>query len=108
MTARTEEARSLSDVFAGLDDEDVRMLIDAAEPVGVGIVGTTKIARIGQTTVSVKQLPLISSEEGDPTTTASRIQLPLSATTVSEALPTESGANWRHIRRPPSGCRPER
>lgn len=76
MLTRIDEARSISDVLAGLDDEDVRKLIDAAEPVGVGIGGTTRTARIGETTVFVKQLPLTSSEEDDPTATASRIQLP--------------------------------
>ncbi|MDJ0315835.1 protein kinase domain-containing protein [Arthrobacter antibioticus] len=76
MTARTDEARSISDVLAGLDDEDVRTLIGAAEPVGVGIGGATKTARIGETTVFVKQLPLTSIEEADPTTTSSRVQLP--------------------------------
>ena len=79
MLARIDEARSISDVLAGLDDEDVRKLIDAAEPVGVGIGGTTRTARIGETTVFVKQLPLTSSEEDDPTATASRIQLPFAS-----------------------------
>lgn len=76
MTASANEARSISDVLAGLDDEGVRKLIDAAEPVGVGIGGTTKTARVGETTVFVKQLPLTSIEEADPTTTSSRVQLP--------------------------------
>jgi hypothetical protein len=76
MTARTDEARIISDVLAGLDDEDVRTLIDGADPVGVGIGGTTKTARIKGTTVFVKQLPLTSIEEADPTTTSSRVQLP--------------------------------
>lgn len=98
MTARANEARSISDVLAGLDDEGVRKLIDAAGPVGVGIGGTTKTACVGETTVFVKQLPLTSIEEADPTTTSSRVQLPLSATTGSEALPTEPGENWRHTR----------
>ena len=76
MTARTDKARRISAVLAGLDDDDVRALINAAEPVGIGIGGTTKTARIGATTVFVKQLPLTSGEELDPTATASRIQLP--------------------------------
>jgi hypothetical protein len=54
----------------------VRTLIDAAEPVGVGIGGTTKTTCINETTVFVKQLPLTSIEEGEPTATASRVQLP--------------------------------
>ncbi|WP_426988586.1 protein kinase domain-containing protein [Pseudarthrobacter sp. Y6] len=76
MTARLDKARSISDVLAGLDDAGVRTLIDAAEPVGVGIGGTTKTACIDETTVFVKQLPLTSIEEADPTATASRVQLP--------------------------------
>ncbi|MBP2387784.1 AarF/UbiB family protein [Paeniglutamicibacter kerguelensis] len=76
MTARTDKARGISDVLAGLDDAGVRTLIDAAEPVGVGIGGTTKTARIGETTVFVKQLPLTSIEEADPTATSSRVRLP--------------------------------
>lgn len=47
-------------MLAGLDNAGVRTLIDAAEPVGVGIGGTTKTARISEATVSVKQLPLTS------------------------------------------------
>lgn len=76
MTARLDEARRISAALAGLDDAGVRTLIDAAEPVGVGIGGTTKTACISETTVFVKQLPLTSVEEADPTATASRVQLP--------------------------------
>lgn len=76
MTARTDSARSVSDVLARLDDADVRKLVDAADPVGVGIGGTTKTAWISETAVFVKQLPLTSVEEADPTSTTSRVQLP--------------------------------
>ena len=76
MTARTEDARRISDVLARLDDEAVRTRIDASEQVGVGIGGTTKMARIGEATVFVKQLPLTSVEEMDPTATSSRTRLP--------------------------------
>lgn len=76
MTGRIDNARSTSDVLAGLDDAAVRRLIDAAEPVGVGIGGATKAAYIGGKTVFVKQLPLTSIEESDPTATASRVRLP--------------------------------
>lgn len=76
MSARTERARSVAGVLAGLDDAGVRTLIQAAEPFGVGIGGTTKTARIGETTVFVKQLPLTRAEEADATATSSRIQLP--------------------------------
>lgn len=76
MTARIDKARSISEALAGLDDAGVRALIEAAEPVGIGIGGTTKTVCINETTVFVKQLPLTSIEEGDPTATASRVQLP--------------------------------
>jgi len=76
VTARTDKARSISDVLARLDDVGVRTLVEGAESVGVGIGGTTKTALIGDTPVFVKQLPLTSIEEADPTATASRVQLP--------------------------------
>lgn len=76
MTARIDKARSISEALAGLDDAGVRALIEAAEPIGIGIGGTTKTICINETTVFVKQLPLTSIEEGDPTATASRAQLP--------------------------------
>ncbi|GAA1345068.1 hypothetical protein [Arthrobacter roseus] len=79
MTARIDKARRLSDVLAGLDDAGVRRLIDAAEPMGVGIGGTTKTARIDETTVFVKLLPLTSIEEANLTATASRVQLPFTS-----------------------------
>ena len=59
-----------------LDDASVQMLIDNADEVGIGIGGTTKTVLIGETTVFVKQLPVTSSEEADPTATRSRLQLP--------------------------------
>ncbi|WP_139164159.1 hypothetical protein [Arthrobacter sp. ok362] len=55
MTARLKEAQSISTLLAGLDDAGVQMLLDAAEPVGVGIGGTTKKVRIGERTVFLKQ-----------------------------------------------------
>ncbi|GAA1863570.1 hypothetical protein GCM10009715_08500 [Paeniglutamicibacter psychrophenolicus] len=76
MTTRIDKARRLSDVLASLDDAGVRRLLETAEPVGVGIGGTTKAARIGAMTVFVKQLPLTSLEEADPTSTAIRLRLP--------------------------------
>jgi hypothetical protein len=76
MTARRENARRLSAVLAGLDDAGVRALVDAAETVGVGIGGTTKTVPIDGTTVFLKQLPLTSGEEQDPTSTAGRAHLP--------------------------------
>ncbi|WP_459384456.1 BUD32 family EKC/KEOPS complex subunit [Arthrobacter humicola] len=76
MTARLKEAQSISTLLAGLDDACVQMLFDAAEPVGVGIGGATKKVRIGERTAFLKQLPLTSVEEADPTATTSRLQLP--------------------------------
>lgn len=79
MTARIDKARRLSDVLASLDDAGVRRLLETAEPIGVGIGGTTKAVRIGETTVFVKQLPLTGSEEADPTATAIRLRLPFAS-----------------------------
>lgn len=76
MTARLDKAQRLSEVLAGLGDAGILELIETAEPVGIGIGGTTKTVRLGEVTVFVKQLPLTSLEEADPTATASRIDLP--------------------------------
>lgn len=76
MTVRVDEARASSSILDGLDEANVRMLLDNADEVGIGIGGTTKTLRIGETTVFVKQLPLTSIEEADPTATMSRLQLP--------------------------------
>ncbi|MET4059506.1 hypothetical protein ABIB35_001037 [Arthrobacter sp. UYP6] len=76
MTDRVDEARDISSILDNLDDAYMRMHIDNSAPVGVGIGGTTKIIRLGETTVFVKQLPLTSIEEADPSATASRLQLP--------------------------------
>jgi hypothetical protein len=76
MTVRTAEAQAISSMFDGLDDASVRMLIEDADHVGIGIGGTTRTVRIGETIAFVKQLPLTSIEEADPTATTSRLQLP--------------------------------
>ena len=76
MTARKDEAQAISFILDGLDDASVRMLIDGADEVGIGIGGATKTVRIGETTVFVKQLPLTSIEEANPRATTSRLQLP--------------------------------
>lgn len=76
MTVRTVEARSTAFMLAGLDGARIRLLVDAARPIGVGIGGTTKIGFVGGTAVFVKQLPLTGIEESDPAGTASRLQLP--------------------------------
>lgn len=105
MKARIENARLISDVLTSLDDDDVRTLINAAEPVGVGIGGTTGTARIGETTVFVKHLPLTASKRRIQPPLPVESSFPLSATTGLEALPTESGGNWRRTRQPPDGFR---
>lgn len=76
MTVRVREANAISSALAGLDDAGVRALIDDAEQAGIGIGGTTKTARLGETTVFIKQLPLTRVEEADPCSTASRLRLP--------------------------------
>lgn len=76
MTVRTDDAQAISSMLDGLDDASVRMLIHDADQVGIGIGGTTRTVRIGGTTAFVKQLPLTSIEEADPTATTSRLQLP--------------------------------
>ncbi|MCQ1986682.1 hypothetical protein [Arthrobacter sp. zg-Y844] len=76
MTVRIDEAQAISSILDGLDDASVRMLIHDADQVGIGIGGTTKTVRIGESTVFVKQLPLTSIEEADPTATASLLRLP--------------------------------
>jgi hypothetical protein len=76
MTVRIAEAQAISSMFDGLDDASVRMLIEDADHVGIGIGGTTRTVRIGETIAFVKQLPLTSIEEADPTATTSRLQLP--------------------------------
>ncbi|MBG6218975.1 hypothetical protein IWX75_003463 [Arthrobacter sp. CAN_A6] len=76
MAARIDEARSVSSMLAGLDDAGIRTLIATAAPIGIGIGGTTSTVAIGGRTVFVKQLPLTSIEEAEPTATTSRLQLP--------------------------------
>lgn len=76
MAARIDEAQAISSLLDGLDDASVQMLVEDADQVGLGIGGTTKTARIGETTVFVKQLPLTSIEEAAPTATVSQLHLP--------------------------------
>lgn len=66
----------MSAMLARLDDAGIRTLINDSAPLGVGIGGTTRTVRVGETTAFVKQLPLPSIEEVDPTATVSRLQLP--------------------------------
>lgn len=75
MTVRIDEAQTISSILDGLDDAGVRTLVNDADELGIGIGGTTKTARIGESTVFVKQLPLTSIEETDPTATTSRLQI---------------------------------
>lgn len=79
MTARLDAARRTSSVLDGLDDAGIRTLVDTAAPVSVGIGGTTSTVDVGGTTVFVKQLPLTSIEEADPTATTSHLHLPFAA-----------------------------
>lgn len=79
MTVRTDAASTVTSALSGMDDAGVRRLVEGADSFGIGIGGTTKTVRVGDATVFVKQLPLTSSEETDPTATASRLQLPFSA-----------------------------
>jgi hypothetical protein len=76
MTPRTADARRISSLLAGVDDHRVQLLVDTAQTVGIGIGGTTRTVRIGASTVFVKQLPLTSIEQADPTGTTSRLHLP--------------------------------
>lgn len=76
MTARIDQARSISDALSRLDDAGVLRLVDAAERVGTGIGGTTKTATVAGSRVFVKQLPLPRAEEADPTATTARVRLP--------------------------------
>lgn len=79
MTVRTDEAQVISSMLGDLDEAGVRRLIAGADPVGVGIGGTTKTARIGDKTVFVKQVPLTRVEAADPTATTSLLPLPFVA-----------------------------
>lgn len=76
MTARVHKANAVASALAGLDDSGVRTLVERANPVGIGIGGTTKTARLGGTTVFIKLLPLTGAEEADPCSTESRLRLP--------------------------------
>ena len=76
MSTRVEHARTLSAELARLDDESVLEIVRDATPVGVGIGGSTKTARLADSAVFIKQLPLTKIEESDPTSTVSRLQLP--------------------------------
>lgn len=80
MTARIDKAQAISSLLDGLDDAGVRMLLDDADQVGLGIGGTTKTVRIGEGTVFVKQLPLTTSKK--------RIRPPQRAGSRFPSLPT--------------------
>lgn len=47
MTTRMKRAKNLSTVLENLEDAQVEALINDARSVGVGIGGTTKVAKIG-------------------------------------------------------------
>lgn len=60
----------------GFDDAETRALVEAAQRVGVGIGGTTGVAKIDGTSVFVKLLPLTRREMEDPFSTVDRSGLP--------------------------------
>lgn len=76
MTARVEGARRTSAEIEGLDDSEVRALVDTAENIGIGIGGTTRTAHVGEAPVFVKQLPITRAEEADPFATVNYNGLP--------------------------------
>lgn len=76
MIARVERARRISAVIDRLDDAQVRALVEAAKPIGVGIGGTTKAAEINGAPVFIKQLPVARKEEADPFATDNHTGLP--------------------------------
>lgn len=76
MTSRVDNAQRISAEIDGLDDAQVRALVEAARPIGVGIGGTTKAAEINGTSVFIKQLPVTWEEEADPFATANHNGLP--------------------------------
>lgn len=76
MTTRIDDAHVTASALAQLDDAGIGELIEAAEPLGIGIGGTTKEVRVGGTAVFVKLLPLTRSEAADPTVTTSSLRLP--------------------------------
>ncbi len=67
----------LSAELADLSDDDMITLLDEAEPLGVGIGGSTVRMSIHGSDVFVKQLPLTAREENDPTSTANPFDLPV-------------------------------
>ncbi|MFE7406949.1 phosphotransferase [Isoptericola sp. NPDC057559] len=67
---------SLSAALARLDDTDVLALVAGAEPLSVGIGGSTSRTRVLGTEVFVKRLPLTRIEEQAPRSTANVFDLP--------------------------------
>lgn len=76
MSVRVDRALDISAVIDGLDDAKVRALVDAAETSGLGIGGTTRVARIDGIPVFVKQLPITRREQVDPFATRNLTGLP--------------------------------
>lgn len=76
MTTRIEDAHVTAAALAKLDHAGIRELIEAADPLGIGIGGTTKEVSVGGATAFVKLLPLTRGEETDPTATTSSLRLP--------------------------------
>ncbi|GAA1870426.1 protein kinase domain-containing protein [Brevibacterium marinum] len=76
MTQRLERARRIAAVIAGFDAAETRALVEAAQTVGVGIGGTTGVAKIDGTSVFVKLLPLTRREMEDPFSAVDHSGLP--------------------------------
>jgi hypothetical protein len=67
----------LSAALADLSDAEMITLLAHAEPLGVGIGGSTARVRIDGSDVFVKQLPVTDLESNDQTSTANPFELPV-------------------------------
>ena len=76
MTERVEFADNMTAQISELDECAIRDALTDAETLGVGIGGTTSIARIFGHAVFVKQIPLTTSEAAGSLSTASPRALP--------------------------------
>lgn len=76
MNSRVDIAERLSAEIDRLDDAQVRALVETAQPIGVGIGGTTKTVEICGKPVFVKQLPITRREAADLFATRNHAGLP--------------------------------
>jgi hypothetical protein len=74
--SRTAAHSAVSTALARYGDDELRALLDAAEPLGSGIGGTSALLRINGTKVFVKRLPLTDLELRNPRSTANLFELP--------------------------------